>query len=97
MANNNKDAIFISNDAKYFLVKFSLLLIIGPMVTLFVIRDFLGPHLEIKRNFTEALSIIGAVIVLQLVLVWSCVAAFKPESDEIAQTPLTNEETKKDN
>ena len=72
-----------SRDAKHFLLKFTALLVVAPLASLLLVRDVIGPHVNLAAGIVDGLAIIVAVVVIQLILLWSCVHAFKPESDEI--------------
>jgi hypothetical protein len=73
----------VTRDAKVFLATFTILLAVVPMATLFLVRDVIAPRFELAPGLTDGLAIIAAVISVQLILVWSCVQGFKPESDEM--------------
>jgi hypothetical protein len=74
-----------SKDAKYFLLTFSVLLIVAPIASLLFVRDIVGPHLNVAQGIVDGVAIVSAVVMIQLVLLWSCLQAFKPESDEIRE------------
>ena len=73
----------LTSDARFFLVFFTTLLAVGPMTLLFLVRDVIAPKFSLAPGMADGLAIIVAVISVQLILVWSCVQGFKPESDEV--------------
>jgi hypothetical protein len=78
----SRDGVEVSGDAKRFLLKFTVALAVLPLGTLFLVRDVLAPQVGLQQNVTDALAIVFSVIVVQLILVWSCAQAFAPERDE---------------
>lgn len=72
----------LSKDAKGFLTRFTIFLLVIPLSLLFLVRDVLGPTFSNNRNLIDGLAIVTAVVAVQLVLLWSCYEAFRPESDE---------------
>lgn len=81
--------VSVTPDAKRFLLTFTFQLFILPVATLLLVRDALGPALKLSSNFVDGLAIISAVVVVQLLLVWSCLQAFKPEADEVEHEKAT--------
>jgi len=89
---SRRERMSVTPDAKFFLAKFTILLLAFPLFTLFFVRDVVAPALELRRNLGEGLAIVSAVVVVQLILVWSCLEGFRPEQDEREQAVQKKDE-----
>lgn len=74
--------IMFTLHAKLFLLVASISMVVIPLCTLFLVRDYLAPAFHLKQGVGEAVAIVCSVLAIQLVMVGSCFVAFSEDISE---------------
>ena len=78
--------VTLTSDAKRYLCESSFALLILPISVLFLVRKFIESNFQVEKAISDSVAVVIAVVTVQLVLLWSCLRAFRPEEDEQLET-----------